>query len=167
MLRKLLRKKIQEVKDDIEHLKSLPVHEEMQEMLNEKEREYNEEKYGYHLTNKELIEEIDNNKRYGTGFTNNFIKEDEGKRKIYIWIDGDYGVVRNPPMWGYGYGWHFALMYYLDEHDEGKNTFNIEELTKRRIVKSVKILKQKWNYSSQEIDNDIRRIYVTIQPIQS
>ena len=58
-------------------------------------------------------------------------------------------------------------MFYLDEHYKGKKTINMEELTKRRITKSVKNLDIKMKLLQPHIYGNIRRLYLTIQPIQS
>ena len=64
---------------------------------------------------------------------------------------------------GYGYGWDYSMKYYLDEHYKGKAELNLEEITQRKIIKSIKDLDTRMKLLEPEIYISLRNFYLTIQ----
>ena len=71
-------------------------------------------------------------------------------------VDGDVLDPNHMP-----YGQFFR--YCLDDIDEGPKNIGLEEMTKRRIIKSVKNLRIKMKLLEPQIYNNMRRFYLTIE----
>ena len=94
-------------------------------------------------------------------------KDKDGREFIYL---DAYGEVTDGPCHykyipGEEYGFDFEYKIYLDEEDMGEKKLTLEDITKRRLIKSIRNVDTKMKLIKPEIYNDIRNFYLTINSL--